>query len=191
MDNSPGRYRGSIVSFQHSAAPLGANSRLLAPWRRAMRLARYLVVSALCLVAFTSSTPVSTAPAPSAIPLYQQFLSPASPLDLAAAKKVDRLAWIAFEEGKPNAYTAAGPAFTPVRLTSFMNDNGIDMSDIQISDDGSTVVFVRGTAPNRDGWVANPTADPNGPERSIWAARTTGGGAWRVAGGAGPQPRPH
>ena len=155
-----------------------------------MRLARYLVVSALCLVAFTSSTPVSTAPAPSAIPLYQQFLSPASPLDLAAAKKVDRLAWIAFEEGKRNAYTAAGPAFTPVRLTNFMNDNGIDMSDIQISDDGSTVVFVRGTAPNRDGWVANPTADPNGPERSIWAARTTGGGAWRVAGGASPQLAP-
>jgi hypothetical protein len=53
-----------------------------------------------------------------------------------------------------------------------MTDNGADLSGIRISDDGSTVVFIRGTAPNRDGWVANPTADPDGPERAVWAART-------------------
>ena len=108
-------------------------------------------------------------------PAYQRFLSPASPLELVAARKVDRIAWTSFEEGKRNAYTAAAPAFTPVRLTNFLNDNGIDLSGIRISDDGSTVIFLRGTAPNRDGWVANPTADPNGPERAVWAARTAGG----------------
>lgn len=155
-----------------------------------MRLARYTAIAALCMLAFTGTVPVATAPAQPAVPLYQQFLSPASPLDLAAAAKVDRLAWIAFEEGKRNAYTAVGPAFTPVRLTNFMKDDGIDMSDVRISDDGSTVVFVRGTAPNRDGWVANPTADPNGPERAIWAARTAGGAAWRVAEGASPELAP-
>ena len=62
-----------------------------------------------------------------------------------------------------------------------MTDNGIDLSGIRISDDGSTVIFVRGTAANRDGWVANPTADPDGPERAIWAARTSAAvPAWRV-----------
>ncbi len=115
-----------------------------------------------------------------ALPAYQRFLSPASPLELVAAKAVDRVAWTAFEEGKRNAYTAAAPAFKPVRLTNFMTDNGMDLSGIRISDDGSTVVFIRGTAPNRDGWVANPTADPDGPERAVWAARTAGGAAWRV-----------
>jgi dipeptidyl aminopeptidase/acylaminoacyl peptidase len=114
-------------------------------------------------------------------PAYQRFLSPASPLELVAAKKVDRIAWTSFEEGKRNAYTAAGPAFTPVRLTNFMTDNGIDLSGIRISEDGSTVIFMRGTAPNRDGWVANPTADPDGAERAVWAARTAGGPAFRVA----------
>ena len=115
-----------------------------------------------------------------AVPAYQRFLSPASPLELVAAKTVDRVAWTAFEEGKRNAYTAAAPAFKPVRLTNFTTDNGTDLSGIRISDDGSTVVFIRGTAPNRDGWVANPTADPDGPERAVWAARTAGGAAWRV-----------
>jgi dipeptidyl aminopeptidase/acylaminoacyl peptidase len=155
-----------------------------------MRLVRHAAVAALCVLVFTQSVPVSTAPPRPAVPLYQQFLSPASPLDLAAAKNVDRLAWVAFEEGKRNAYTAAAPAFTPVRLTNFIKDDGIDMSDIRISDDGSTVVFVRGTAPNREGWVANPTADPNGPERAIWAAKTNGGPAWRVAEGASPELAP-
>ncbi len=126
----------------------------------------------------SASAPIRTT---ASSPAYQRFLSPASPLELVAAKKVDRIAWTSFEEGKRNAYTAAGPAFTPVRLTNFMTDNGIDLSGIRISDDGSTVIFMRGTAPNRDGWVANPTADPDGPERAVWAARTAGGPAFRVA----------
>ena len=114
------------------------------------------------------------------VPAYQRFLSPASPLEVVAARTVDRLAWTSFHEGLRNAYTAAAPSFIPVRLTHFMTDNGTDLSGIRISDDGSTVIFVRGTTPNRDGWVANPTADPNGPERAVWAVRTAGGAAWRV-----------
>ena len=153
-----------------------------------MRVTRLAVIVALSAIVVLSSRPVSTAPA--SVPSYQQFLSPASPLEVVAARKADRIAWVAFEEGRRNAYTAAAPAFNPVRLTSFMKDDGIDMSDVRISDDGSTVVFVRGTAPNRDGWVANPTADPNGPERAVWAARTAGGRAFRVVEGASPELAP-
>jgi dipeptidyl-peptidase 4 len=151
-----------------------------------MRIARITVFGAIGVLAVLS-IPVATAPAPApSLPTYQQFLSPASPLDLAAAKKVDRVAWIAFEEGKRNAYTAVAPAFAPVRLTSFLKDDGIEMSGIDISDDGSTVVFVRGLGPNRDGWIANPTADPDGPFRQIWAAKTAGGPAFKVVDGASP-----
>jgi dipeptidyl-peptidase 4 len=148
-----------------------------------------LTVSTLAVLAFllppiTSAQRSSTPPAPIrttvSSPAYQRFLSPASPLELVAARKVDRIAWTSFEEGKRNAYTAAAPAFAPVRLTNFMADNGIDLSGVRISDDGSTVIFMRGTAPNRDGWVANPSADPAGPERAVWAARTSGGPAFRV-----------
>ena len=57
-----------------------------------------------------------------------------------------------------NVYTAAGPAFAPVKLTNVTKDDGVELSDISISDDGAIVTFVRGTAPNREGWVANPTA---------------------------------
>jgi dipeptidyl-peptidase-4 len=119
-------------------------------------------------------------------PTIAQFLSPASPLDLASARHADRLAWMAYEEGKRNVYTAAAPDFQPVRLTSFLEDDGTDLSDVSISDDGSMIVFVRGTAPNRVGWVANPSQDPGGADQSIWAVRSSGGEAWRVAEGSSP-----
>lgn len=150
-----------------------------------MRVARCPFVAALCCVVVVLVTPAAfaQAPAPSrspAVPAYQRFLSPASPLEIVSARKADRVAWVTFEEGKRNAYTAAAPRFAPVRLTSFLEDDGIDMSGIQISDDGAVVTVVRGTAPNRQGWVANASADPDGPERAVWAARTTGGAAFRV-----------
>ena len=97
-----------------------------------MPVARYALVGALCGALLVSSQTVATAQkAAQPVPAYQQFLSPASPLEVVAAKKVDRVAWIAFEEGKRNAYTAVAPAFAPVRLTSFLKDDGIDMSGIQ------------------------------------------------------------
>src|SRR5215472_12123710 len=133
----------------------------------------------IAAAAFLSRPLVS---APATVPAYQQFLSPASPQEVVAAHTVDRIAWVDYAEGKRNAYTAVAPLFTPVRLTNFMKDDGIMMSGVKISDDGSTVIFLRGGTPNRDGWFANPSADPNGPEHAIWAAKTTGGGsAWRVA----------
>ena len=151
-----------------------------------MRLTRFVLAATLAASMAVLSQPVAIAQtparaaAPNAIPAYQRFLSPASPLELVAAKRADCVAWVAFEEGKRNAYTAAAPTFAPVRLTRFLEDDGIDMSAIQISADGAVVTFVRGTAPNRDGWVANASADPDGPERAVWAARTAGGPSFRV-----------
>lgn len=154
-----------------------------------MRAARYFAIALIAgLVA--AAPRVETAPFQAQTPLYQRFLSNANPLELVAAKKVDRVAWTVYDEGKRNAYTAAAPAFTPVRLTSFLEDDGTDISQIRISDDGSVVVFCRGTVPNRDGWVANASADPDGAERAIWAVRTKGGPAWRVAEGTSPELAP-
>jgi dipeptidyl aminopeptidase/acylaminoacyl peptidase len=148
-----------------------------------MRVVRWSVVVALAAIAAVSSGIVADAQAPrrSAPPLYQQFLAPATPLEIVAAKKVDRVAWMAYEEGKRNVYTAVAPAFTPVRLTSFLKDDGVDLTTVRISDDGSIVTFIRGTQPNRDGWIANASANPDGADRTLWAVRSTGGPAWKLA----------
>ena len=40
-----------------------------------------------------------------------QFLSPASPSDLVSAKNADRIAWIVYDRGMRNIYTAAAPDY--------------------------------------------------------------------------------
>ena len=124
-------------------------------------------------------------------PTVAQFLGPASPLALASARSADRVAWVTYERGMRNVYTATAPDFSPTRLTRFMKDDGIDLTDVELSDDGSIAVFVRGSAPNRVGWVANPSHYTSGAERAIWAVRTNGAGeAWRVAEGSAPELSP-
>lgn len=110
----------------------------------------------------------------------EDVLSPGYPVELVAAREANRIAWIEYEEGRRNVYTAAGPDFEPVRLTRYEDDDGRDLSTLRISDDGSVVVFLRGHTPNRDGWIANPASDPRGAERAAWAVSTAGGEPWRV-----------
>ena len=157
-----------------------------------LRACRVVAVLALTLVL----TPLASAqnghpnagaalgtPAPLTV---EQFFTAAWPIELVAAKKAERIAWISYDRGERNVYTAAAPDFRAVRVTPFKGDNGVDLTTLRISDDGSIVVFVRGHTPNRDGWIANPTSDPNGAERAIWAASTSGGTPWRLAEGTAP-----
>ena len=128
--------------------------------------------------------------APAAALSVEAFLAPGYPTEVVSAKKTDRIAWTAYEHGLRNVFTAAAPEYRPVRLTTFLKDDGVELSDLEIADDGSIVVFVRGTQPNRQGWVANPTANTAGAERTIWAARTAGGPAWKLGEGTTPSLSP-
>ena len=104
-------------------------------------------------------------------PTIDQFLSPGYPSELVSARKADRIAWLGWERGKRNAFAAAAPNFAPTRLTKFLNDDGIELSELQLSDDGTIALFVRGSEPNKVGWIANPTSFGDGAERAIWAAK--------------------
>jgi dipeptidyl-peptidase-4 len=157
-----------------------------------LRAARLLLGASLIAPPLFAQTvrPASMAAADPRTPSVADFLSPASPLSLIAAKKADRIAWMAYEKGWRNVYVAAAPTFKPVRLTNWMKDDAIDLTNVTISDDGRTVAFIRGHAPNRRGWVANPNHDPEGGLRDIWAVRANAQGAWgapwRVAADAAP-----
>ena len=167
-----------------------------------MRYLRHLVALVVGVVLVVSASPQAARPGagagpqaaaaqPAGGPTIDQFMGASSGLEVVAAKRADRIAWVAYERGKRNVYFAAAPLFAPVRLSSFMKDDGVDLTEVRISADGSTVVFMRGTSPNRQGWSANPSGDPDGSEEAIWAARVaTPGVAWRVAKGTNPQVAP-
>ena len=67
-----------------------------------MRIVRCTIVVAAAFAAAIASGPAIDAQAARQVPLYQQFLSPPTPLEIVAAKKVDRVAWMAYDEGKRN-----------------------------------------------------------------------------------------
>jgi len=132
--------------------------------------------------ASSKSAPAKTASAKTASGYtIDQFLSPPSPLEMGVARKTDRIAYVVYEKGMRNVYTAAAPDYKPVRITKFMDDDGVDVGSVRLSDDGSTAIFIRGHGQNRVGWIANPSHDPSGPDRAVWAAKTDGSGAWRLA----------
>ncbi|HEY4307324.1 MAG TPA: prolyl oligopeptidase family serine peptidase [Gemmatimonadaceae bacterium] len=129
---------------------------------------------------FHTSKPRAIEKPATAGPTLEQFMSPPSPLEFGASRKTERLAWVTYERGMRNIYTAAAPDWTAKRITSFLNDDGVDVGSVRLSDDGTVAIFVRGAGQNRVGWSANPSHDPNGPDRAVWAAKTDGTGAWRL-----------
>jgi dipeptidyl-peptidase 4 len=143
---------------------------------RLRRTAAFLLCAASGLVL----APLPASPLAAQAFSLPDVLSPGFAYDLVAARGAERIAWLENERGMRNVFTAAAPDFEPVRLTSFLDDDGTDLGGLQISDDGSVVVFTRGHAPNREGWVANPSSDADGAERAIWAVGTDGGRPWRV-----------
>src|SRR5690625_2490536 len=90
----------------------------------------------------------------------EEVLAAPFPYELVAAKRTDRIAWIEYEAGRRNVYTATGPEYRRERLTTNELDDGIDLEGLQISDDGSLNVYIRGHPPNRESWVASPTSNP-------------------------------
>lgn len=66
------------------------------------------------------------------------------PTELTASSSTNKIAWAFDEEGKRNIYVAEGPTFTPRKLTTYNNDDGQEITSLQISADGKWVVYVRG-----------------------------------------------
>ena len=116
----------------------------------------------------------------------EQVLSPPYPWSLVSAKSADRIAWVFNSQGARNVWTAAAPDFEPVNLTGFSLDEVFEIPDVDITDDGKTVVFVKGGRPNSEGWVTNSDSDPAGREQACWAVRTDTMFMWKLALGRDP-----
>jgi dipeptidyl aminopeptidase/acylaminoacyl peptidase len=116
----------------------------------------------------------------------EQVLSPPYPWGLVSAKQADRIAWVFYERGARNVWTAAAPDFKPVNLTGYARDEVFELPDVYITDDGRTVVYIKNGRPNSEGWVTNSDSGPDGREQEIWAVRTDGGKPWKLAVGANP-----
>jgi dipeptidyl aminopeptidase/acylaminoacyl peptidase len=100
------------------------------------------------------------------------------PNELAAAATGSHIAWAVNERGRRNLYVAAGPAFTPRKVTNYGEDDGQELTSVQLSHDGYFVVYVRGGdhGANWDpGLPVNPAFSATPPKVQIWSVAFSGG----------------
>jgi dipeptidyl aminopeptidase/acylaminoacyl peptidase len=117
----------------------------------------------------------------------EDLLSVPFPENLTAAKTANRIAWTFNQEGKRNIWVAEGPAFTARRLTSYLQDDGQPPSELNFSDDGKAIVYVRGEGKNASGQFPNPTTNPAGTEQAVWSVAWSGGEPKKIDAGDSPK----
>lgn len=107
----------------------------------------------------------------------QQVKSYPFPNELTASASGARLAWALNKEGLRNIWVAEGPEFQARQLTHYDEDDGQELTSVQISPDGGYVVYVRGGdhgGGNSDVPV-NPTSRPIPSMVQIWSVPFAGG----------------
>src|SRR5438552_3323162 len=139
------------------------------------------------LIVLTFSPRAAQTPAPSFA--VEQILGFPSPENLVASPVGSAVAWTFNERGVRNIYVAEGPDFTSRRITSYAEDDRQELTQLSFSDDGKTIVFVRGGdhGSNRQGEVPpNPSGSPVQPRIQIWSVAAAGGSQKVIAAGANP-----
>jgi dipeptidyl aminopeptidase/acylaminoacyl peptidase len=117
----------------------------------------------------------------------EQLLSAPFASDLVAAKKANRVAWTLDDNGKRNIWVAEAPDFKARRLTSYLQDDGQELSQVSFSEDGNTIVYTRGGGKNSAGQSPNPTSNPAGATQAVWAIAYSGGEPRKIDDGHSPK----
>ena len=119
----------------------------------------------------------------------EQVMSAPYANELTASATGERIAWALKERGRRNIWIAEGPAFTPRRLTSYDSDDGQELSAVQLSKDGSHVVYVRGGDFGSnwdDDLPVNATSMPLPAKTGVWSVPFAGGTPVSLGDGSGP-----
>src|SRR5262252_8396033 len=120
--------------------------------------------------------------APTAAPSLSpdRILNYPFPDELVAAPAGSTIAWTFNERGVRNIYAADAPEFRARRITPYKDDDGQELTNLAFSDDGKTIVYVRGgdhgaNWPADGNLLPNPTAGTAEPKMQIWSVSTGGG----------------
>jgi dipeptidyl aminopeptidase/acylaminoacyl peptidase len=111
--------------------------------------------------------------------------------ELSAAEQADVIAWVGNIGGVRNVWIARAPDFSPVKVTSYEEDNGQEITQLTFSPDGAHLLYVLGgdhgaNWPAEGNLAPDPTSSPLQPVTAIWAAPLVGGAPIKIADGDAP-----
>ncbi len=114
----------------------------------------------------------------SALFSLSQVLSFPMPLDLVSGQKGQSIAYVLDERGVRSLWYAKAPDFAPRELWNSGTDDGQELTNLAISNDGMFVVYVRGGSHDAN-WVKhpwpNPALSPVEQNMTVMSVATTGG----------------
>ncbi len=142
----------------------------------------------MLLALMPSALPAQGGPQTDPFTLDQVMSAPFA-TNLVAAARGERLAWTLNERGSRNVWVAEGPAFTARRLTTYDQDDGQELSAVQLSPDGHRVIYVRGgdfSSNWDDALPVNPVGMPTPTKVEIWSVPFEGGTPVSLGEGAHP-----
>jgi dipeptidyl aminopeptidase/acylaminoacyl peptidase len=137
---------------------------------------------------------VAAPPAPPSFTM-EELLAYPFPDELIASPAGSSVAWTFNERGRRNIYVAEGPDFKARRITSYEEDDGQELTRLVFSDDGGTIVYVRG-GDHGANWPAagdampDPTSNPTAPKMQVWAVPAAGGAPKLIGEGDEPAVAP-
>ena len=128
------------------------------------------------VVAFTMCVVLSAAP--SLTP--DTILGYPFPDELIASPAGSTIAWTFNERGVRNIYVADAPEFRARRVTPYKDDDGQELTNLAFSDEGKTIVYVRGgdhgsNWPAEGNLMPNPTSGTAEPKMQVWSVSAAGG----------------
>jgi dipeptidyl aminopeptidase/acylaminoacyl peptidase len=108
----------------------------------------------------------------------EQVSSYPFPTGLTASTTGSRIAWTLNERGIRNVFVAEGPEFVARQLTPYAEDDGQELTSVQLSGDGRWVVYVRG-GEHGSNWdrtlPVNPRSLPGSTRVQVWSVPFAGG----------------
>lgn len=139
-----------------------------------------VVLAALCVLPTALAARQAPAHGGSGSFTLEQVLSYPFPSDLVASPSGSAIAWVFDEKGVRNIWTATGPDFRAHQVTGYTEDDGQEITNLTFSDDGRTIVYVRGGDHDAN-WEADghlmpdPDHNPEQPHMQVWAVAASGG----------------
>ena len=90
-------------------------------------------------------------------PSLKQILDSPFASNLIVTKDGKKIAWVDNIAGERNIFIATGEKFSSVRrLTAYVGDQGISLSNLKFTADDKKLIYVRGNKKNEVGEPANP-----------------------------------
>jgi hypothetical protein len=121
----------------------------------------------------------------------EQVLSAPFPSELVASHDGSKLAWSFNERGARNIWIASAPDYKGVRVTSYTEDDGQDIGQLEWTPDDRSVVYTRGGDLEFLGRPdPNPAANPAGVEQAVWIV-SPGESTRKLGAGHSPAISPH